>query len=802
MIKVKGLNKYFFRGKRNEIHVLNDMTLDFPDKGLVVLLGASGSGKTTLLNVIGGLDSVQQGTIEFDNQVIHGYQSSTWDKIRNESIGYIFQNYNLLPQLSVYDNIALVLKMIGINDPEIVENRVNYILNAVNMYPYRKKKSTQLSGGQQQRVAIARALVKNPRVIIADEPTGNLDSKNTLDIMNIIKEISKEKLVVLVTHERDIASIYGDRIIEIKDGKVINDYDNEASHEHTVTDDNVIYLKDLESLSQVQDNHVTVSLYNDSKQAVEPVKIRLIVKNRTLYLDVDSSIQKVKLLDQSSNLVIKDEHYVKKNKEELLETTFKSEALDNTNVHRQFKTIVSIKQVIMLAVQKIIYSSRKGKLMLFAFILSGAVIGVVVAMAAATIMPDYSVLRYEENYIMVNDNNTGNKASYQEILSYGAGDSNYYVNTIEETTISILDPLNENEAMLSFSGNTDLIDHANRNRIIKGTMAVADDEIVITSELADQVIELRGAEYGIWSYDHLLLEKFAVNGREVKVTGILRSDIKLIYATRAFTNLNHMGTKVYDGQGVKYTNSLYLGDEVITHGDMPTGNQVLISSSYYQFLYGVAPDNVWPKTIHDNIVVSGVFTDSEYIFIASDSIVERFRFDTDFNYYVLSNNPEEVITEMESDDLNAITEREYYRNMFNQRMVTTRVTTSIVTLFVIGFTLIGFYFIMHSSMVSRIYEISVYRALGMKKSEIFISFLVEILILSTISSAIGFILSSIAMFEASQSFFGQFRLFIVNPLTIIVGVLIVYGVNVLGGMFPIFMLLRKTPAQIISQYDI
>ncbi|MBU1143654.1 MAG: ABC transporter ATP-binding protein, partial [Firmicutes bacterium] len=379
MIKVKGLNKYFFRGKRNEIHVLNDMTLDFPDKGLVVLLGASGSGKTTLLNVIGGLDSVQQGTIEFDNDLISRYKSSTWDKIRNESVGYIFQNYNLLPQMSVYENIALVLKMIGINDPAIVENRVNYILNAVNMYPYRKKKSTQLSGGQQQRVAIARALVKNPRVIIADEPTGNLDSKNTLDIMNIIKEISKEKLVVLVTHERDIASIYGDRIIEIKDGKVINDYENESNHEHTVTDDNTIYLKDLENMSQVGDDHLSISLYNDSKQTIEPLKIRLIVKNRTLYLDVDSSIQKIKLIDQSSNLVIKDEHYVKKNKEELLETTFKSEALDNTNVHRQFKTIVSIKQVVMLAIQKIIYSSRKGKLMLFAFILSGAVIGVVVA---------------------------------------------------------------------------------------------------------------------------------------------------------------------------------------------------------------------------------------------------------------------------------------------------------------------------------------------------------------------------------------------------------------------------------------
>jgi ABC-type sulfate/molybdate transport systems ATPase subunit len=144
MITVRGLHKYFFRHKKNEIHVLNDMTISFPDRGLVVLLGASGSGKTTLLNVIGGLDSVQQGTIQFDEQMIEGYKSSIWDKIRNESIGYIFQNYNLLPHLSVYDNIALVLKMAGITSQDDIDARVSYILKAVNMYPFRKKKSTQL----------------------------------------------------------------------------------------------------------------------------------------------------------------------------------------------------------------------------------------------------------------------------------------------------------------------------------------------------------------------------------------------------------------------------------------------------------------------------------------------------------------------------------------------------------------------------------------------------------------------------------------------------------------------------------
>ncbi|MFA7589576.1 MAG: ATP-binding cassette domain-containing protein, partial [Acholeplasmataceae bacterium] len=173
MIKLEQLHKYFNRRRKNEIHVLNNITFELPEKGLVVLLGTSGSGKTTLLNVLGGLDRIQSGTIHFDDQKIIGYPSHKWDTIRNEKIGYVFQNYNLLPELSVYDNIAFVLNMIGIKDVTEVQNRVHYILRAVGMYPFRKKKATQLSGGQMQRVAIARALVKNPRIIIADEPTGN-----------------------------------------------------------------------------------------------------------------------------------------------------------------------------------------------------------------------------------------------------------------------------------------------------------------------------------------------------------------------------------------------------------------------------------------------------------------------------------------------------------------------------------------------------------------------------------------------------------------------------------------------------
>ena len=221
MIKLQNLEKYFNRKRSNEIHVVNDITLELPRTGLVVLLGPSGSGKTTLLNVIGGLDKVHSGTIDFDGIEMKRYKGNQWDDIRNEHIGYIFQNYNLLNDQTVYDNIALTLRMTGIVDKDEIDKRINYILDNVGMINYRRRRAANLSGGQQQRVAIARALAKNPKVIIADEPTGNLDSKNTFDIMNILRNISHNKLVVLVTHEESIANLYADRIIRLKDGEIV-----------------------------------------------------------------------------------------------------------------------------------------------------------------------------------------------------------------------------------------------------------------------------------------------------------------------------------------------------------------------------------------------------------------------------------------------------------------------------------------------------------------------------------------------------------------------------------------------------
>ena len=211
MIKLENVNKYYNRYKKNEIHVINNTSLELGKTGLVALLGPSGCGKTTLLNAIGGLDKVTSGKIYIDGKKLPRNTNKV-DKIRNLNIGYIFQDYYLVDNLSVYDNVALSLKICGIKDKEEIKKRVDYVLEKVGMYRYRNRYANMLSGGERQRVGIARAIVKDPNIIIADEPTGNLDSRNTIEVMNIIKAISKDRLVVLVTHERELAEFYASRI--------------------------------------------------------------------------------------------------------------------------------------------------------------------------------------------------------------------------------------------------------------------------------------------------------------------------------------------------------------------------------------------------------------------------------------------------------------------------------------------------------------------------------------------------------------------------------------------------------------
>ncbi len=223
MLKLKHITKDYVT-KQNTVHVLKGITLNFRECEFVTILGQSGCGKTTLLNIIGGLDRYTDGDIIINGKSTKDFDDRDWDRYRNKQIGFVFQSYNLIPHLSVLSNVELALTLAG-RKKEECEAIALEALRKVGLEDQAYKKPNQLSGGQMQRVAIARALVNNPAIILADEPTGALDTESGKMVMNLLKEVAEDRLVIMVSHNADLAAEYSTRTVRIVDGKVVDDTD-------------------------------------------------------------------------------------------------------------------------------------------------------------------------------------------------------------------------------------------------------------------------------------------------------------------------------------------------------------------------------------------------------------------------------------------------------------------------------------------------------------------------------------------------------------------------------------------------
>ena len=277
MIIVKNLTKVYKSKKAKVCVALNNVSFSLPSKGLVFVVGKSGSGKSTMLNLLGGLDSLTSGEINVFGNQLNEYSESELYSFRSNIVGFVFQDFHLLDDLTVADNVRLSLKLMAEDDDE----RVEKALESVELLEYKDRYPRELSGGQQQRVAIARALVKNPDVIFADEPTGNLDSNTTEQIIKLIKEISKEKLVVVVSHNLFDAYEYADRIIELSEGRIINDLVINEKYENAV---------------EVKDNKVIIPMLKRFKQ--DELDSLLSICKRDEILKIEQSNNKFKQKEQ------------------------------------------------------------------------------------------------------------------------------------------------------------------------------------------------------------------------------------------------------------------------------------------------------------------------------------------------------------------------------------------------------------------------------------------------------------------------------------------------------------------------
>ena len=221
MLELRNIKKDYVTGDLT-VNALKGINLNFRKSEFVSILGPSGCGKTTMLNIIGGLDKYSDGDLIINGISTKFYKGRDWDTYRNHSIGFVFQSYNLIPHQTVLQNVELALTLSGVSKAQRKERAIK-ALESVGLSEQIKKKPSELSGGQMQRVAIARAIVNNPDIILADEPTGALDSETSVAVMEILKEISKDRLVIMVTHNPELAEDYSTRIVRMLDGVIISD---------------------------------------------------------------------------------------------------------------------------------------------------------------------------------------------------------------------------------------------------------------------------------------------------------------------------------------------------------------------------------------------------------------------------------------------------------------------------------------------------------------------------------------------------------------------------------------------------
>lgn len=793
MIKLFNVNKYFNRYKTNEIHVIDNTSLEFPDHGLIALLGNSGSGKTTLLNAIGGLDKINSGHIYVNGIKLPKSSNYKKDKIRTLNIGYIFQNFNLLDNVSVYENVALSLKMIGIKNKAEIERRVNYVLEKVGMYRFRNKPCGNLSGGQRQRVGIARAIVKNPMVIIADEPTGNLDSKNTIEIMNIVKSISQTKLVILVTHEKELANFYASRIINIVDGKVISDKENIHEDELDYAIDDNIYLKDFKTHTNVKNTGYNIDIYTDDKMKL---KLDIVIKNGNIYIKTDND--KIEVVDDNSSIKFIDGHYKKIAKTDYEKTSFDLKELDNSNEKIHYASIKNIFSSIVYGFNRVLDYSKIKKVLLLGFALSSMFILYAVSnVFGVTNIKDSDFVVDNKEYLYVNVNKESIDV-YNKIKK----EVDYIVPGNARTTFmtnsdALYQFVNRN---IFFSGS--IADAKLIKNLIYGRMPSSDNEVVIDKMVYDNSNNtLYGTSFqaiNVKKYEDLIGLNImkTENSKKYTIVGISDDSSPSIYLP-----VNDLDNLIVDATS-QYVDYHLANDILIVEGRKPTG--------LYEVIVNVRQKDYMPlnKQIDEEIngnklTIVGYYKtarDDNKYYVSKDTIT-ILNILSNKGFTVYSKNKEEALNKIKDLGYNVYDTYELSKSEYHEEIKNTLGQTFIIAGLLLAISFIEIYLMIRASFMSRIKETGIMRAIGVKKLDIYKMFAGEIIVITSLASVPGIIVMALILKELSGIIILG-KMFLINHYIILLSILIVYVFNLLIGLLPIWNVIRHTPASILSRNDI
>jgi len=795
MIKLVNVYKYFNRGKKNEVKAIDNTSLDLPDKGIVTLLGPSGCGKTTLLNSIGGLSRINKGSIYIDGERITKRSVNKIDRIRSLKIGYIFQNFNLLDDETVFDNVSLVLKINGLKDKEEIKKRVNFCLESLGIYRYRNRYASMLSGGERQRVAIARAIVKDPEVIIADEPTGNLDSKNSIEVMNIIKSISRDRLVILVTHERELAKFYSDRIIEISDGKIVKDYENADNHELDYRLDNKIYLKDIENYSNKEVGSAKVEYYSDNN---DKVSFKIVVKNDNIYIESDS-LKKIEVIN-NSNIELVDAHYEKINKKVYEEFSFDFNKVKDNKFKEKYSSIYNVVTSTKKGFRKVLNYSFVKKLLLIGFFTSSLFIMYSVSSIMSTFKIDEkNFVSYNKDYVLLNKknmsvnefNNLNNVSNVEYVLpSNGNVQVNFKFNKFLQTS-GILE---------SMSGS--LASYSKVDKVINGVKTNGKKEIIIDKMVIDRFLSMGDAKNaGFNTYDNFINEYvYLQNDDMYKIVGISDTNSPSIYVNDSeFVNFIENSLNDNSEDGSDKLKSYERSSITLTKGSLPVNDYEVIVNENMKDMYPL--DKIIDKKVGDNkLKVVGYYKSvSESGLLVSENTIKNRLILTSDKFVISSSDKDSTISELKTSKYNVVDTYKDSLNNYKRSIEESNRNKIIYSSVIVIISLIEIYLIVRSSFLSRVKEVGILRSIGVKRKDIYKMFMGEILSITLISSVPGLIVMGYILYTLSKI---SVLNIVINWYVVLISLVIILVFNTLFGLLPVYKTIRKTPHEILSRNDV
>ena len=808
MIQVNKLHKYYNKGKNNEIHVINDTTISLPEKGLVCILGESGSGKTTLLNTLGGLDDYASGELTIAGEYLKSYSQDKMDRIRTEHCAYVFQNYYLLSDHTVDYNIRLVLNMYNMSEEE-KSKRIDYVLEAVDMLKYKKRQVSQLSGGQQQRVAIARALAKTPKIIFADEPTGNLDEANTMRVMHILKKVAENCLVVMVTHETRLADAFANRVIRVENGKIIADDSSAQMSAYQYEDDSVIYLKEYQKES-MKNRDVIIEQYHDGSADAEkknlPMTLRVIEENGRYYIEALSDAPVTFVLPNSKKTILDEA------RPNLIEDTELDFEYDLENLECMRMPKLSFKEIFRVAFRNLSLLGKQQMFLIVSFI-AMAVLFVLTVSDILTLgaIDIQSIVHSDAREMVVTVEKNGGfdwdtfdvyfdemftdflETTDMEHIKYNY-DANLYL------SYDGFEQIQDIEAMLTGYSLCNL-EELPEGSLVAGRMPEKPTEIIVDKWILENFIEKEP------SLSQILPSPEDYLGRELSIARKTWG-VTIVGVCDTGTPSVFMDKYIRFSITSRFANKV--GSVEMLDGKELAAGEILVSELYLQHL-----ENLGYSTEEFALIdkvrykIVGTFTEDMGVDLllseASYNDLLKFLVKEDRGFVVITEKPEEVfdyfasLPESVTNNLQIFVSHPYGEEMaaFEEARAIKLDARFIITITIFIISLVLLYFSMKSNAMKKIEDIMVYRLLGIKKSSILFIFAIESMLLTLYTSVPAVLITSVILkFVVSIP---SLELHLVYPWGAAFGIILfLFIINTITGVLPIIKLIRKPPAQLTN----